>query len=873
MEMPQHIASGAPVDRPSGPRLAVVVPIFRHSALLPEAIECALGQVADFPIRVVLVNDGCPHPETDSVCLDYARSRPDRIVYLRKRNGGLGDARNHGIRHVLAHDPTVEAIYLLDADNRLRPQAMARAMAMLDADPDLGWVYPDIDMFGLAAGHDYGGPYSRLIHSAMNICEAGSLVRREVFEAGVMFDTSFAQGFEDWDFFLSAGAAGFRGANLEDLGFLYRKRPESMLAEAERERPGIRAALRRKHEALLLPRCLVGLEHREAPRYAIVLADRGEVVLTTDPSRETERIDWAEHDRRTWQAVANPSRFGAPPFTVVTTGPALERLTGAGMLHWVFWRLETLADEAGVAALTIETHDRDRIAVSGRAAAQGQHLAAQMVMTRSRVLRDVLTDAGSAWIDSLSSPSPAPEVRQLTLTLPLRRPPADARSGVEMMFDFLAIVHRLRGSVWRDGAMQPVEWREGDVALRESSHVIPRERVGDAPVFPRVDDGRRHVGLTIPLVEFGGVEKVALNVARELKRAGFGVHLFVLAAESAAITPEWAEALDSVNFVSGTGFAPWGGGDRHYLGTELPGQGRDGDHAMLSGLLHWLDMVIDFHGGATAAVMGRLRKLGVRTAASLHLADRSPLQRPVGNIYLAVAYEHAFDHFLPCSQHVADWLHAMGVPGDKIVPLPNAPSFPLPEGRAARDLTERATRDPAAPLRVMFLGRLDPQKGLERLSSVVERSAGMNLTWRIIGRAVLGGGRLSPGLTRLIEPALSTPEDLADAYAWADVVVLLSDYEGLPLTILEAMRQGAVVIGTDVGAVSEVVRHGENGVIVPLSTAVADCLSALARLSQDRALLRRLSDRAAADMDGRDWGAATAGLLAAMRGTAGSRPA
>jgi hypothetical protein len=34
------------------------------------------------------------------------------------------------------------------------------------------------------------------------------LIRREVFEAGVMFDTHFQSGFEDWEFFLSAAHAG-----------------------------------------------------------------------------------------------------------------------------------------------------------------------------------------------------------------------------------------------------------------------------------------------------------------------------------------------------------------------------------------------------------------------------------------------------------------------------------------------------------------------------------------------------------------------------------------------------------------------------------------------------------------------------------------
>ncbi len=98
-----------------------------------------------------------------------------------------------------------------------------------------------------------------------------------------------------------------------------------------------------------------------------------------------------------------------------------------------------------------------------------------------------------------------------------------------------------------------------------------------------------------------------------------------------------------------------------------------------------------------------------------------------------------------------------------------------------------------------------------------------------------------------------TREEIIEAYAWADVVVQLSEFEGLPLTILEAMRQGVVVISTDVGAVSEAVRDDHNGVLLPLDSATQGCMVALQRLSTDRAMLRRLSAQAAADMKGQDW--------------------
>src|SRR5690606_11480916 len=137
----------------------------RHSALVIEAIESVLAQRFYGGLHLVLVSDGCPMPETVQVCREYGQAYPELVSYPRKRNGGLSDARNFGIRHVLKRFPTVEAIYMLDADNRLRRDAMARAMAVLDADPQVDWVYPNIDMFGLEQYWDFGGEYSTLINT------------------------------------------------------------------------------------------------------------------------------------------------------------------------------------------------------------------------------------------------------------------------------------------------------------------------------------------------------------------------------------------------------------------------------------------------------------------------------------------------------------------------------------------------------------------------------------------------------------------------------------------------------------------------------------------------------------------------------------
>ena len=188
------------LQRPAGPALALVIPVYKHSVLLGEAVTSALDQETDFEFVVILVNDGCPMAETHQACLDFVAAAPDRVFYIRRPNGGLSAARNTGIEHVLGAWESVEAIYFLDADNRLLPCALQRAYDVLVEHPEVGWVYPNIDMFGQEWNSDYSGEYSVLRHLEENICEAGSLVRRAVFEQGARFDESMRLGFEDWGF-------------------------------------------------------------------------------------------------------------------------------------------------------------------------------------------------------------------------------------------------------------------------------------------------------------------------------------------------------------------------------------------------------------------------------------------------------------------------------------------------------------------------------------------------------------------------------------------------------------------------------------------------------------------------------------------------
>ena len=119
--------------------LAVVIPAHRQPGLLAEAIRSVLAQEGAPPAAAVVVDDGCPYPETSRTALAMAAANPGRVFALRRPNGGLSAARNTGIDFALAAFPGLRALFCLDADNRLHPRFLSRAFAALEnAPPEVG---------------------------------------------------------------------------------------------------------------------------------------------------------------------------------------------------------------------------------------------------------------------------------------------------------------------------------------------------------------------------------------------------------------------------------------------------------------------------------------------------------------------------------------------------------------------------------------------------------------------------------------------------------------------------------------------------------------------------------------------------------------
>jgi hypothetical protein len=324
-------------------RIGVVVPVHGQPQYLAGAVRSALDQDLDVGVGVVIVDDGCPFPSTRQVAAELCDAHPERVAYVRQPNRGVGAARNAGLAHAVARWPHIEAIFALDADNLLSRQTLGALWELLEAHPEAAWASPRLEQMGAEEGTWYvPGRYLAYRQLFENQCDTGSMIRRRVFDAGIAYDETMRDGYEDWGFFLEATLAGFAGIKAGACGFRYRRRPGSMIAKAQERAEAVRAALRARHAAAYAPRALVRREHDEAPRFALVCVDRGDVLLTAACDLEPRRITWDEYARNVDESGGGawPTDELVPCITVLSTEAALNWLAERRLLPGVLLRLQ-----------------------------------------------------------------------------------------------------------------------------------------------------------------------------------------------------------------------------------------------------------------------------------------------------------------------------------------------------------------------------------------------------------------------------------------------------------------------------------------------------------------------------------------------------
>lgn len=156
---------------------------------------------------------------------------------------------------------------------------------------------------------------------------------------------------------------------------------------------------------------------------------------------------------------------------------------------------------------------------------------------------------------------------------------------------------------------------------------------------------------------------------------------------------------------------------------------------------------------------------------------------------------------------------------------------------------------------LLYVGRLAPEKHIERLRIIPESLPGTRL-------AIVGDGPARKEVesqflgTKTVLTGLLQGEELAGAYASADAFLFPSTTETLGMAMNEALASGLPVVAARSGASHEVVSEGENGLLYEPGSDAA-LISTVEEMFSDEDSLREMSLNARSAAEERSWAGST----------------
>ncbi|MGA2274489.1 MAG: glycosyltransferase [Bryobacteraceae bacterium] len=709
--------------------------------------------------------------------LDYIRSAATQVELFREQaNLGLPAARNTGIRTAGGR-----FVVPLDADDLLEPRYVAECVAAM-SETGPAFVYSDCRVFGERHYIDTLPEYNLYNLLDRNFLTYAALISKDDWELAGGYDESMRLGYEDWEFWLRLGAANRFGRRLPQPLFRYRKRKESLYDVSLAHHAEIAAYIQGKHPELY-----------------------------DDPHRARIKALWAP---ALWFAGSRPAesqtiediRFAPAADGALLPGaadaPAL-LVPGSGALDRQSGELAALAVWAGHQSLRLPDGS---MAVSREYAAKHKH----------RLGASLRLDYGPA-------PQPAPRGAWYGTTL----------------YRHLANAEILSPKVW---ALHPLQSALRLIPLRLKERINralgrpffdltfylrfqPRSLwIGNAPIqplryCPRMSPGRIRVALITPHLGHGGAERVLLELARVLPTDRFEVLLLATQPADHRWAERWRQSVAHVydlarvvppqrivaavysivtNWKCATVLV-----QNSLAGyAALPHIKRDLPHARLIDVVHSVDENWDL----ISVTAGLARQIDVRVAVSDAVRSR---------------------------------LLACGTPESHISLVRNGVDL-----ERFRPSLETA---PHERKQILFAGRLDPVKRPSLLVDIADELLSLRKTADFV--FVLAGEGPEASLVRTLVHRkslggvfefLGHVEDMPPLIAAADLVLLPSRSEGVPLIVIESLACATPVVASKVGALAEVVDSSCGVLIDPAGGEASAFATAIDRLLNHPGICREM---------------------------------
>lgn len=227
------------------PDVSVVVTSYNYASFIEGALRSVVVTTG-LDVELVVVDD---HSQDES--LDVVDAFMEETPWFptcriaKAANAGVGQARHDGIEVARA-----DLVFVLDADNRVYPTALAKLAAALEDDPDAAFAYGIIGQEGAPGLLSYL-PWDTERLTKGNYIDAMAMVRRRTFDEVGGYDQEFSLlGLEDFEFWLRLASHGRHGAFVPQIVGTYRVHTTSRQHMVNLEAEPLLARMRMLHPNL-----------------------------------------------------------------------------------------------------------------------------------------------------------------------------------------------------------------------------------------------------------------------------------------------------------------------------------------------------------------------------------------------------------------------------------------------------------------------------------------------------------------------------------------------------------------------------------------------------------------------------------------------
>ncbi|HNB35752.1 MAG TPA: glycosyltransferase [Anaerolineales bacterium] len=252
------------------------------------------------------------------------------------------------------------------------------------------------------------------------------------------------------------------------------------------------------------------------------------------------------------------------------------------------------------------------------------------------------------------------------------------------------------------------------------------------------------------------------------------------------------------------------------------------------------DAIITFTHDSNVLGLPLAKLAGIRSRVGTHLGEIRGMSKWRDGLHTFLINRGVIQTLVASSARTRNNAIEVGVQPERITTIYNA-IMPFDVVHIDRESVRAKIGLKKDEVFFLAVGRLVYEKGHEFLIEAMAEVAKVD-THAIAG--ICGAGPLKDQLQAQIEKLdlqthmklLGQWDSIPEILAAADVFVLPSRWEGLPMALLEGMMAGLPVIATRVEGVDEVVRPGEHGLLVPLESPreLAQAILQLSRSPQDR---------------------------------------